>query len=113
MIYLEARPGPTYEPHIVRSSNLIQWESSPFNPVMQFSEEDKIIGNPNLTEEQQEHIAKAVNINNSDVDLCEFNGQVIIYYSWGDQQGTEFLAHGVYDGDLDNFLRGFFPEEAR
>lgn len=110
MIYLEARPGPTYEPHIVRSRNLIQWESSPFNPVMQFSEEDKIIGNPKLTTEQREHIAKAVNINNSDADLCEFNGQVIIYYSWGDQRGTEFLAHAVYDGTLESFLRGFFPE---
>ncbi|MBM3238863.1 hypothetical protein FJZ31_21440 [Candidatus Poribacteria bacterium] len=111
MVYLEARPGPTYETHIVRSQDLVHWESSPFNPMLKFSEEDKKIGNPNLTAEQRERIAKAVNRNNSDVDLCEFKGQVIIYYSWGDQQGTEFLAQSVYDGTLESFFRGFFPED--
>lgn len=110
MIYLEARPGPTYEPHIVRTKDLIGWESSPRNPILQFSPEDKIIGNPKLTVEQREQIAGAVNINNSDVDLCEFEGKVIIYYSWGNQQGVEFLAHAVYEGTLESFLRGFFPD---
>jgi alpha-L-fucosidase len=111
MVYLEARPGPTYETHIVRSQDLVHWESSPFNPMLQFSGEDKKIGNPNLTIEQRERIVKAVNRNNSDVDLCEFKGQVIIYYSWGDQQGTEFLAHATYNGALESFFRGFFPGE--
>ena len=109
MLYLEAKSGPTYETHIVRSQDLVHWESSSFNPVLQFSEEDKNIGNPNLTVEQRERIAKAINRNNSDVDLFEFKGQVIIYYSWGDQQGTEFLAQAVYDGTMENFLHGFFP----
>jgi len=108
MIYLEAKPGPTYEPHIVRSPDLIHWENSPFNPVLQFSEEDKIIGNPALTAAQREHIAKAVNINNSDLDLCEFKGKTIIYYSWGNQKGIEFLAHAVYEGTLEGFLLAFF-----
>ena len=112
MVYLEARPGHTYESYIVCSQDLVHWESSPFNPMLQFSNEDKKIGNPNLTAEQRERIAKAVNRNNSDVDLCEFKGQVIIYYSWGDQQGTEFLAQAVYNGTLENFFRGFFPEES-
>lgn len=111
MIYLEARPGPTYEPHIVRTKDFIGWETSPYNPVLKFSPEDKIIGNPNLTVEQREHIAGAVNINNSDVDLCEYKGKVIIYYTWGNQQGIEFLAHAVYDGTLESFLLGFFPEK--
>jgi hypothetical protein len=79
--------------------------------MLQFSGEDKKIGNPNLTIEQRERIVKAVNRNNSDVDLCEFKGQVIIYYSWGDQQGTEFLAHATYNGALESFFRGFFPGE--
>jgi alpha-L-fucosidase len=110
MIYLEARPGPTYEPHIVRSQDLVHWQSSPFNPIMQFSEEDKIIANPELTASQRAHIARAVNINNADVDLCEFNGRTIIYYCWGNQKGIEFLAYAVYDGTLESFLRGYFPE---
>lgn len=95
MIYLEQKPGPTYEPHIVRSRDLVHWESSPFNPVIRFSPEDKIIANPNLSWEERNRIAKAVNINNSDIDLCEFEGKTIIYYSWGNQQGIEFLASAV------------------
>ena len=110
MIYLEARPGPTYEPHIVRSPDLVHWESSPLNPVIQFSAQDKVIANLKLTAEQRAHIAAAANLNNSDVDLCEFEGKVVINYSWGDQQGTEFLAEAVYEGTLASFLKGFFPK---
>ena len=110
MIYLEARPGPSYVPHIVRSKDLMHWESSPLNPVMEFSDEDKKIANPRLTQQQREHIKRAININNSDVDLCEFQGKVVIYYSWGNQRGTEFLAVAIYDGTLKQFLKGFFPE---
>ncbi len=111
MIYLEAKPGPTYESHIVRSKDLVSWESSPFNPVLQFSPEDKIIANQKLTQKQKERIAKATNINNSDVDLCEFNGKVVIYYSWGNQQGIEHLAEAVYNGTLESFMLGFFPQQ--
>ncbi|MFH1006312.1 MAG: hypothetical protein V1800_02255 [Candidatus Latescibacterota bacterium] len=109
MIYLEARPGPTYQPHIVRSPDLVHWESSPSNPMMQYSDEDKVIANPTLSESQRALIAGAVNINNSDVDLCEFGGRTILYYSWGDQLGAEFLAAARYEGALAEFLRGYFP----
>lgn len=108
MIYLEARPGPTYEPHIVRSRDLVTWESSPHNPLMQFGPEDKRIANPRLTAEQRARIEQAVNLNNSDVDLCEFEGRTVITYSWGNQQGNEFLAEAVYKGRLADFLRGWF-----
>jgi len=110
MIYLEAKPGPTYESHIVRSQDLVHWESSPLNPVLHYSEEDKLIANPKLSTSQRARIAGAVNINNSDVDLCEFNGKTILYYSWGNQKGIEFLAYALYDGTLESFLRGYFPE---
>ena len=110
MIYLETMPGPIYESYIVRSQDLVHWQNSPLNPVMQSSEMDKIIANPRLTASQRRRIAGAVNINNSDVDLCEFGGRTIIYYSWGDQRGIEFLAYAVYDDTLESFLRGFFPE---
>jgi hypothetical protein len=43
------------------------------------------------------------------VDLCEFDGKTILYYSWGNQLGIEFLASAVYDGTLERFLRGYFP----
>jgi len=109
MIYLEARPGPTYETHIVRSKDLKRWESSRFNPVMAFSDEDKAVANSKLTPEERKAIAQAKNINNSDLDLCEFRGKTVVYYSWGNQQGKEFLAEAVYEGTLADFLRSFFP----
>ena len=46
---------------------------------------------------------------NSDVDFCEFRGKTIIYYSWGNQQGTEFLAEAVYDGTMASLLKAWFP----
>ena len=109
LIYLEARPGPTYESHIVRSRDLQRWESSRLNPVLAFSDEDKAVANPKLTAEQRKAISQAKDINNSDVDLCEFKGRTIIYYSWGNQQGREFLAEAVYEGTLADFLRRYFP----
>jgi alpha-L-fucosidase len=109
MLYLEARPGPNYETHIVRSKDLIRWEPSPFNPVLKASPEDKLIASPKLNADQRAKIARAVDLNNSDVDLCEFRGKTIITYSWGNQQGAEFLAQAAYDGSLASFLKGFFP----
>jgi hypothetical protein len=109
MLYLEARPGPNYETHLVRSKDSIRWEPSRFNPVLRASPDDKLIANSKLKAAQREKIARAVDLNNSDLDLCEFRGKVVITYSWGNQQGTEFLAHAAYDGSLESFLTGFFP----
>lgn len=110
MVYLEEKPGPSYVPSIVRSRDLVHWEMSPYDCVLNFSEEDKKIANPDLTPAQRKHIAEAVDINNSDVDLCEFKEKTVIYYSWGNQQGIEFLAAAEYDGGLAKLLRSFFPQ---
>ena len=112
MIYLEQIPGEfEFVSHIVRSSDLKNWESSPLNLVLSFSKEDKRIANSKLTTEQRQRIAKAVNINNSDVDFCEYKGRVIINYSWGCQKGVEHLAEAVYEGTLEQFFEGWFPTE--
>ena len=95
---------------VVRSKDLITWKSSPLNPVLKASEEDKIIANRNLSEEIRQKVAKAENCNNSDIDFCENNGRLIINYSWGNQQGTEFLAEATYAGTTEQFLKGWFPE---
>ncbi|NQU52088.1 MAG: hypothetical protein HQ522_06070 [Bacteroidetes bacterium] len=106
--YLEAHNG--YEMRVVRSKDLINWEASPLNPILKASEEDKIITNPKLSKELQQRINNAENRNNSDIDFCEFNGQLIINYSWGNQRGEEFLAEASYNGTLEQFLKGWFPE---
>lgn len=108
--YLEALPGPEYEQRVVRSRDLIEWESSLLNPVLAASDEDRLVLNPRLTATERERIATAIDINNSDIDFCEFEGRTIINYSWGNQHGTEHLAEAVYNGPLADFLRGWFPE---
>ncbi len=105
--YLEARDG--YEMRVVRSKDLINWEPSHLNPVLKASAEDKQIANDNLTDDLKQRIAEAKNINNSDIDFCEFNGKLIINYSWGNQRGEEFLAEAVYEGTIEQFLKGWFP----
>jgi hypothetical protein len=106
--YLEALD--TYQTYVVRSRDLIHWQTSPYNPVLEASKADKQIANPALTAEQRQLISQAENRNNSDIDFCEFNGQLIINYSWGNQRGTEFLAEAVYQGSLNGFLQAWFDD---
>ena len=106
--YLEAHQG--YEQRVVRSTDLVHWEPSPYNPVLRASDEDRRIANPRLTPRQRERIATAENINNSDIDFCEFQGRLVINYSWGNQRGVEHLAEAVFEGSEAEFLRGWFPE---
>ncbi|MEA4890160.1 MAG: hypothetical protein VB070_11910 [Clostridiaceae bacterium] len=109
VLYLEANPGPCYTNCIARSKNLIDWEYSPINPVLMFdAHEDKKIANPYLTKRERDRIERALDINNSDLELCEFLGRTILYYSWGCQQGIEFLAEACYEGSMKDFLQGFF-----
>lgn len=62
---------------MVRSRDLIHWNPSPLNPVLEVSDEDKQIANPTLSPELRQRIAAARNINNSDIDFCELKGQLV------------------------------------
>lgn len=114
MFYLECtRSGegiqPEYETFLVRTSDFLRWETSPLNPVLAASDEDRRIRSPYLNGEHRDRIAEALNINNSDFDLCEHKGRVVIFYSWGNQKGIEHLAEATFDGTRAQFLDGFFP----
>ena len=107
--YLEAYPNWSFANCLARSKDLRSWEYSPINPVLMYDDqEDKKIGSPFLTAEDRARIDAAWNINNSDMEICEYLGRTIIYYSWGDQRGTEFLAEACYEGGMHEFLRSFF-----
>lgn len=107
--YLEAYPMHCFASCIARSKDLINWEYSLVNPVLMYDEvEDKKIASHFLTPEDRALIARSLDINNSDMELCEFLGRTIIYYSWGDQLGHEFLAEACFEGSMKEFLQGFF-----
>jgi len=105
--YLEAYHG--YEARVVRSKDLTHWEASPLNPVLKASSNDKQIANTTLSDILVQKIAIADDWNNSDIDFCEYQGKLIINYSWGNQLGKEFLGEAVYRGTEEQFLRGWFP----
>ena len=94
-------------------ANLIKWETSPLNPVLAASPEDKQIANPRLTPEQCNRIAKATNVNNSDIDFCEFNGRLIINYSWGNQRASNSSPKRKLLVLWGNFSKAGFPTWAR
>ncbi len=109
VIYLEEYPCQRYANSIARSKDLINWEYSPINPVLMYDDaEDKKIGSPFLTPADRQRIDDALNINNSDMELCEYLGRTIIYYSWGDQKGNEFLAEACAECGAHEFLKAFF-----
>jgi hypothetical protein len=107
--YLEAHEG--YEMRVVRSRDLARWQPSPLNPVLRASQEDKVIFNSKLNGDQRARVANAVNLNNSDIDFCQWQGRLVLNYSWGNQQGVEHLSEAQYDGTEAQFLKAWFPEE--
>lgn len=98
-----------YETHLVRTRDFLKFEPSPLNPVLTFSEDDRQIQHPQINAEQRQRIAISPNTNVSDMDLCEFHGEVVMYFSWGSQNGIEYLAEARYTGTLASFLTAFYP----
>lgn len=109
VLYLEAYPDERYANSIARSRDLVNWEYSPINPVLMYNEdEDKQIASPFLTEADRKRVENALDINNSDMELCEYLGRTVIYYCWGNQKGTSFLAEASYEGKLHDLLKAYF-----
>ncbi|MCL1951451.1 MAG: hypothetical protein FWF60_01345 [Oscillospiraceae bacterium] len=109
MICLEALPAVRYAPYIYRTRDFRDWEVSVHNPIMLFGDEDRA-PHPlsRFTPEERGLLETGININNSDVDLCELGGKTYLYYANGDQMTYSFLCEAVYDGPLDELLKGFF-----
>ena len=109
VLYLEAIPCERYVNSIARSRDLIHWEYSPINPVLMYEpEKDKQIASPFLTPAERKRIAAALDVNNSDMEMCEYLGRTIICYSWGNQHGNEFLAEACYEGPMAELLHNYF-----
>lgn len=112
VFYLESYHSTYFANCVARSLDLKHWTYSPLNPVLMFDEaEDRKIGNPFLSLHEQDRIARGIDINNSDLELCEFNGRTIMYYSWGCQCGVEFLAEAAYEGSMADFIHSYFYEK--
>ena len=79
------------------------------NPVLMPSNEDKIISPNAAPEIDTEKIRANFNINNCDIDMCEWQGKTYINYLTGNQFGTSGgMCEAIYDGPIAEFLEGFF-----
>ena len=111
MICLEALPCYRFAPYIYRTADFETWEVGYYNPLFVPSREDYFPKTGvELTTEQQAEVLSHICTNNSDVDLCEYEGKTYIVYATGNQgvTGGGSYCEAIYDGPLDEFLKANF-----
>jgi len=79
-----------YTSFMGRSKKLMDWELSPFNPILEAEEGE--------------------GLNNSDVDILEYKGKTYLYYATGDQETWATIRIAMYDGLMKTFYEKHFPE---
>ncbi|MBN2508501.1 MAG: hypothetical protein JXQ71_17620 [Verrucomicrobia bacterium] len=91
VIYLHAAtPGhPGWIAFLARSKDLADWELSPFNPLLE--------------------AGPGEGINNSDVDLFEFEGNTYLFYATGDQQTWGSVRTALFAGPMRQCFESHFP----
>ena len=105
--YLDGSYEEGFQTFVARSTDLKNWEWSRKNPVLTYGEEDReLLGE--FTPSLKERIAKAENINASDMDMCEYKGKLELVYSWGNQRGMEVLSRAQADMTEKDFCEYFF-----
>ena len=111
MICLEELPALRYAPYMYRTKDFETWEVGFYNPLFMPSRED-LTPKPGVKvpKERLEQCTQHLNTNNSDVDLCEFEGKTYIFYCSGNQGNTwgGLYCEAVYDGTLAEFLKANF-----
>ena len=111
MICLEALPALRYAPYIYRTKDFETWELGFYNPLFVANREDLT---PKegvfIPQDMLDDNFKHINTNNSDIDLCEFEGKTYIFYCSGNQGNTwgGLYCEAVYDGPLNEFLKANF-----
>ncbi len=74
---------------MARSKDVVGWELSPFNPILE--------------------AGPGEGVNNSDLDLFEHEGRTYIFYATGDQATWGSVRVAMYDGPMKQFYESCFP----
>lgn len=93
VIYLHAATAdhPGWTSYLARSRDLDTWELSPCNPILAAGQGE--------------------GINNSDVDLFEWEGRTYLFYATGDQATWGAVRVAMYDGAMQRFFEAGFPAD--
>jgi hypothetical protein len=75
---------------LARSRDLVAWELSPLNPILE--------------------AGPGEGVNNSDVDLFEYEGNTYLFYATGDQQTWGTVRLAMFPGPMRDFFSSYFPE---
>ena len=110
MICLEALPLLRYAPYMYRTKDFETWEIGLYNPILISSEADR---HPKvgvyLTSEEDAVNATHIDTNNSDVDLCEYEGKTYVLYCAGNQNTNGGMTcEAIFDGTLEEYLKANF-----
>jgi hypothetical protein len=79
-------------PFMARSKDLATWQLSPLNPILEASHGE--------------------GVNNSDVDLFEWEGNTYLFYATGDQQTWGSVREALFLGPMKRFFETCFPPGA-
>ena len=104
-------PCKHYTNYIYRTKDFKDWYVGYYNPILMPSNEDRIIS-PKASDLDKELIEQikysGFIINNSDIDMCDYNGKTYINYACGNQLGFYYMAEAEYDGSVADFLKSYF-----
>jgi hypothetical protein len=101
ILYLRSY-GKYYVMSIARTRNFIEYED--FNENPHYPGNYQVVSSLNTPHE---------GINNSDVDLVEFENKLYIMYADGDQRTWGNLRLAIYLGTFDKFIQEFWPTDQK
>lgn len=103
-------PRKIFSHYLYRTKDFENWYVGYYNPVMMPSNDDKKIS-PNaadIDEEMAERLKTAFNVNNTDLDMCDWNGKTYINYLCGNQLGNYWMCDAICDMPMAEFLKSYF-----
>ncbi|MBN1437755.1 MAG: hypothetical protein JW936_11840 [Sedimentisphaerales bacterium] len=96
----DEKGAPCYRTRIARSKDLFTWQEAPEDRVfLDFDPNHQV--NP-------QHYPGVMETNASDVELCQWKGKTLAYFSGGNQQIGGDLQLAEYDGGMKDLLESFF-----
>ncbi|MEN6386551.1 MAG: hypothetical protein ABFD79_15340 [Phycisphaerales bacterium] len=111
MLYLEhLKPLWRFETYLTRSRDLVEWENSPYNPVIVPNPEEFVHKNcvHSNSDYDKTCTANGREINTSDPDVVEWNDKTRIYFTGGCQHWGGLLQYVEYNGSMIDFFESYF-----
>ncbi len=110
LISVTELPCARYTNYIYRTKDFRTWYVGLYNPILMPDNEDRKLSAYafDFSPEALEQMKTGFISNNSDIDLCEYQGKTILTYNVGNQLGFYYMAAAEYDGTPDEFLEAYF-----